>query len=107
MTTTAYSNSFSNDVTGNGGSVLVTIAAGVGRGNSGTSLSCRECFIRQGIQNAGTVRLNLSSACTSTTGIALPKGITYIAPYRVKIDDVSKLYFSGTNDDKIYILYRK
>ena len=105
MATNKYSNCDGTLVSSGGGSVRVTIASNVGRGNGGTSLSCREVSIVQTSGNTGTIRLNLSSACTSSTGIALPQGAT-VLPYTLLIDDVAKLYFSGTTNDTVDILYR-
>jgi len=93
----------------NGGSVRVTIASNVGRGNDGTSLPCKKVWL---IANSDDIRVNLFSACTATTGIPVPH---YNAanngnelPLELEINDVANLYFYGATDSKVVdILYRR
>jgi hypothetical protein len=88
-----------------GGSVRVTIAATIGQGNGGTSLLCTECWASCPAANTGPVRMNISAAASATVGIEVPEAAS---PFRIPIDDVSKLYFySATNGDIIDILYRR
>ena len=100
MASTKYTHQRTNLTAGNGGSVRMTIATNVAQGNGGTSLPCRRVYL---VASAATVRVNIGSACTSTTGIPLPwmeasdsdKGGQWGALV-LDIDDVSKLYFYGS-----------
>jgi hypothetical protein len=104
MATVKTSNSPTNVNSLTGGAIRVTIAATVGQGNGGTSQPCRECWISLPDANTGPVRMNIGVAASATVGIEVPEASS---PFRVPIDDVSKLYFySATNGDIIDILWR-
>lgn len=87
-----------------GGAVRVTIGTTTdNRGNGGTSLGCRECFVTCPTANTGPVRMNISDDASASLGIEIPES----TQIRVPIDDVSKLYFySATNGDVIDIMWR-
>jgi hypothetical protein len=97
-----------NLVSDTGGSVRVTIAANAGQGNGGTSLQCKEVVLVAGSGNSGNMRVTIGAACTSTTGIPVPKFGTNHYVLRFSIDDVAKLYFYSDDaaDDVVDILYR-
>ncbi len=109
MALTRYANTRTNLVAGDGGSVRMTISSNVAQGNGGTSLPCRKVYL---IASAGTVRVTIGTACTSTTGIPLPwlDATNHVSPVPLEldIDDVSKLYFYGSGGtetiDCLYIL---
>jgi len=96
-----------------GGSNRVTIPAtpyqirgGTGTGGA-TSVPCKECIIvaKTGSSN---VRVNIDTACTTTTGIPVPEELlaNENAMYlRLPIDDLNRLYFIGTETNVIDILY--
>ena len=104
---TKYLNTDSDLVSSGGGSVRVVInSMHVGQGNGGTSLPCREVSLRQYSDNFGTARVNIGSTCSATNGIPLAEGGAANS-LKIKIDDVSKLYFySDGPGDYIDILYR-
>jgi len=88
-----------------GGSVRVTISGGAGRGNGGTSLPCKKCWL---ISSANTTRWRIGSACTATTGQPVPcfiPGSVYMPSQEVNIDDIAKIYFYGTGSETIDIGY--
>lgn len=87
-----------------GGAVRVTIGTTTDdRGNGGTALYCRECYVTCPAANTGPVRMNIDAAATSSLGIEIPES----TQIRVPIDDVSKLYFySGTPGDVIDVMWR-
>ena len=99
-TTTKYTNSDTTRTTGDGGSIRMTIASNVAQGNGGTSLPCKKVWL---VASAATVRVDINTACTATTGIPLPwieasdsdKGGQWGA-LEIPIDDVSKLFFYGS-----------
>ncbi len=92
-------NMVTNQTSGGGGSARITLAASVGQG---TDVDCRYCRIQAATGNSGTTRVRIGGACTSTTGVAVPAYPT-LTPYTV--DNLSKLYFSGTTNDIIDIEY--
>lgn len=102
-----YEGTSLDKVPAEGGSVRVTIANNAGRGNGGTSLPCKKCWI---IANNEDVRIKIGEACLVTTGIPLPVFDTTNGEYQplpLEIDDVASLYFYGaTNDVVVDILYR-
>lgn len=102
------------------GVVNVSIVSAVGQGNGGTSLPCKRVYVQGALSNAGYVMMNVNAAATSVVGICLPGGIgggtpittvisaaTLPPPLELEIDDVNKLYFSGTTGDIVNILYRR
>lgn len=103
-----YNNTSLDKVPSQGGSVRMTIASNEAQGNGGTSLPCKKVWL---MANKKEVRVNISSACTATTGMQLPfiDGSTYkFEPLVLEIDDVSSLYFyCATNGRFIDCLYRE
>lgn len=91
-------------VVSSGGSVRVTIASNVGRGNGGTSIPCKGCFVSPASANTGVTRVNIGAAASATVGIGIPD-VDQGAPIYIPIDDVASLYFYGTDSDVIDILY--
>ena len=107
-----YSTSL-NRVPGSGGSNRVVIPAdpfqirgGTGAGGA-ASVPCKECWI-EAANGDSTVRVNIGSACTATTGLHVPEqGVDY-RYLRIPIDDLNKLYFIGAaGTDRVDILYRE
>jgi len=99
-----YSDTSSGIVAGGGGAERLTIAATVAQGSD---LPCRKVYIQATVSNTGSVRLNIEVAATTILGIQLPEaeeaengGILELA-----IDNVNKLFFFGTNDDTVDIMY--
>lgn len=91
-----------NSITG--GSVRVTLSGGLGQGNGGTSMPCRECWLHVGADGTGPVTVNLCAAASTILGVEIKKDL---APFKIEIDDVSKLYFfSATAADIIDIMWR-
>ena len=95
-------------VPNSGGSVRMTIATNVAQGNDGTSLPCKRVWL---MANNKEVRVTIGTACTATTGIALPyiDGDTYRGvPLMLEIDDVASLYFYCASDGRVIdCLYRE
>jgi len=97
-----------------GGSVRVTIPATPFQvqANSGTSQPCREVYIIAQYDNTSECRVQIGAACTSTTGIPIPKSVDHAqhgstVPLRIPIRDVNYLYFvGGTENDVVDILWR-
>lgn len=110
MTQSKASN-FRTDITSRGGgAVTVAIASNVGRGNGGTALPCRKCYVQARQANSNPIQVNINAAATAALGITLPYHVTGAGVsngwLELEIDDVSKLYFYGsTNGDDIDILY--
>lgn len=105
MANTAYFNGSLDRVPSGGGAVRVTLASSVGRGNGGTSLPCkRVCLITDGVD----VRVNIGVAASAILGLPVPYWSATIPPaaLEIEIDDVAKLYFYGTDNKVIDILYR-
>lgn len=101
MDNNVYSNSSLNAVPMSGGSVRVTLSSGIGRGNAGVSLPCKRCLIVVDATASETVRVNVGSACTATTGIPIPEFGTNQFVFEIPIDDISKLYFYSADADAI------
>ncbi len=94
-----------------GGSVRLTIGTDGETANEAfqtTSTPCKKVWISA---DRKEIRVNLSTACTATTGIAVPirDGSTYSGELLVlEIDDINKLYFYGSTAGRtIDILYRE
>ena len=97
-----------------GGAVRVTLVSNDGRGNGGTSLPCKGCWVQAVDANTDVVRMNIGAAADDDLGIDL--GRPYISgttasgacqPLWVPIDDVASLYFHSAGDSTadIDILY--
>jgi len=108
MAFTQYYGGLLDRVPGEGGAVRVTIASNVGQGNGGTSLPCKKVWI---ITNGTDVRVNIGVAASSVLGLPVPwvDATNHVAPaaLEIEIDDVSKLYFYGTDAKVVDILYRQ
>lgn len=105
MANTKYYGCSTGTTTNGGGSVRMTISGGAAQGNNGTSLPCKMCYI---IASAGTVRVQIGTPCTSTTGIPVPWLDATNNQWdclQIPIDDVAKLYFFGTGSETIDVLY--
>jgi len=107
MALNKYANARVGRLAQSGGAVRVTIASSVGQGNGGTSLPCKGCFVSPASANSGVVRMNIGAAASASAGIELSDADTGSGPLFVPVDDVSLLYFYGTNDDVIDIVYLK
>lgn len=86
------------------------------RGNGGTSLPCKGCWVQAVDANTDVVRMNIGAAADDDTGIDLGRPYIYAdsnkasaatcQPMWVPISDVAQLYFfSSDSDAKIDILY--
>lgn len=82
-----------------GGSERITIADNAGHAEDQI---CRLAIVIADVDNSGTVRLNVGSECTATTGIPIPlhseSSVNHIP---IPIDNTNKLYFYGSSDDDI------
>ena len=103
-----------NRICTSGGAVRVTLGTTTDdRGNGGTSLPCKGCWVQASDASTDVVRMNIGAAADDDIGIDL--GRPYISgttasgacqPMWVPIDDVSSLYFySGDTTADIDILY--
>lgn len=90
------------------GSVRMTIVGTTAQGNDGTTLPCKRVWL---VANNKNVRVTFGTACTATTGMALPyiDGDTYRGvPLMLEIDDVNSLYFYCVSAGRtIDCLYRR
>jgi hypothetical protein len=112
----ALHNERTNINSSGGGSIQVIIPAspfqvrgGAGAVSvPGVSQPCRSCFLVAGSGNTSAIRVNIGAACTSITGIVIPKastttGTTYLP---LKVDDINLLYFiGGTENDTVDIIW--
>ena len=82
-----------------GGSVRVTLVAGVGQGNDGDSLPTIGCYVQPLLGNTAVVRVNIGAAASATAGIDLPftSATVQTVPTFIPVDDVSNLYFFSTD----------
>lgn len=103
-----YRNGSLDLVPAEGGAVRVTIASNVGQGNGGTSLPCKKVWM---ITNGTDVRVNIGTAASGTVGLPVPwvDATNHVSSsaLEIEIDDVAKLYFYGTDDKVVDILYRR
>lgn len=86
-----------------GGVNKVTIPAGTTiRGGSGTdgsgSIPCRSCLVK--MDSGGAVYMNIGAAATTDSWIVG----TGAEP--IPIDDLNNLYFKGTENNVVRIIYR-
>jgi hypothetical protein len=94
-----------------GGSVKVSLSAGVGQGNGGTSLPCAGCWVQAATANTAAVQMNIGAAATANLGVELGRQWVYdgtdeasasaCQPLWIPIDDVSALYFYSSDSDAI------
>jgi len=114
---TAYAAS-AQRIRGGGGSVRVTLVAGVGQANAGVSLPCGGCWVQPAIANTEVVKMNIEAAASAILGVDLARthinvvassyGVGAAQPMWVPIDDVNKLYFFSEDANAIVdILYLK
>ena len=108
-----FYNTSLDKVPNSGGSNRVSIPGtpfkirwGTGTGGA-DSVPCKECWI-EAANGDSSVRVNIGSECTATTGIHVPEeGVDYRALH-IPIDDLNKLYFIGAADsDRVDILFRE
>ena len=99
-----YSDTNSNIVGGDGGPVRLTIAATVAQG---TDVPCRKAFIQATVANTGLVRISIGVAATASLGVQLPEAeeANNGGMMELNIDNLNKLFFFGSNDDTVDILY--
>ena len=111
-----YANMQADRICTSGGAVRVTLVSKDGRGNGGTSLPCKGCWVQAADASTDVIRMNIGAAATDSLGIDL--GRPYISgttasgscqPLWVPIDDVAKLYFHCEGDatadvDILYLL---
>lgn len=100
-----------------GGHTRVTLGTTTDdRGNGGTSLPCKGCWVQAADDNTDVVRMNIGAAATDALGIDLARAHTNTVansysvnsaqPMWVPISDVAQLYFySGDATAIIDILY--
>lgn len=95
-----------------GGSNRVTIPAtpfqirgGTSTGGA-TSVPCKEALLLCP-NGSSNLRVNIGTACTTTTGIKVPEAGVDFMFMRIAINDLNKLYFIGTEGDFCDILYRE
>jgi hypothetical protein len=99
-----YTGTTFDRIVSSGGSVRVTIASNIGRGNGGTSIPCKGCFVSPASANSAAMRVNIGAAASATVGIGIPD-VDQGGPTYIPIDDVASLYFYGTDQDICDILY--
>ena len=87
-----------------GGSERVAIASNVAQA---TTQVCRKVILVATLGNAGTIRVNIGSACTADTGIPVTIDVANVKNHiQLDIEDVGLLYFYGTDDaDTVDILW--
>ena len=79
-----------------GGSERVTIASNVAQA---TAQVCRKVILVATLGNAGTIRVNIGSACAADTGIPVTIDVANVQNHiQLDIEDVGLLYFHGTSD---------
>jgi len=106
-----YKNADAQRIRSSGGAVRVTLGTTTdNRGNGGTSLPCLGCYVQAALANSAVVSMNIDTAASASVGIELGKQTTGNADAAcqalwVPIDDVASLYFYGTDNDIIDILY--
>ena len=83
-----------------GGSSTVTIPADPYQ-VAGSDVACKYCRLQSRTGNS-TIRVRIGSACTSTTGVAVPSYPT-LTPYSV--DNLNQLNFIGTAADVVDVEY--
>ena len=100
---TKYANCTTNRAFSGGGHVRVTLAAGVGQGNGGTSLGCVGCFVQPLLGNTAVVRVNVGAAASATVGIdlAYTSATVQTVPLFLPVEDLSNLYFFSTDADAV------
>lgn len=102
---TGYLGASGSQIRHGGGSVRVTLAANVGRGNGGTSLPCAGCWVSVPSGNTAPTKFNIGAAASATLGVEIAEGVQALW---IPIDDVSQLYFySGGATDVVDITYLK
>jgi len=103
--TTKYDNMDWSRCAGKGGVTAVLLAAdGTGQGNDGASLPCRGCWVQRR-ESGTTIKMNIGEAATVDDGVELGKPEAGAMPLWVPISDISQLYFFGTEDDMVDIIY--
>jgi len=110
---TIYANTSAGTIASSGGSVRVILGTTTdNRGNGGTSLPCKGCFVQAADSNTDVVKMNIDAAATDDLGVDLSRTsidsnqATSSPPLFVPIDDVAKLYFySGDGDGFVDILW--
>lgn len=108
-----FYNTSLDKVPNSGGSNRVSIPAdpfkirgGTGTGGA-TSVPCKECWI-EAANGDSSIRVNIGSAPSTTTGIHVPEQGTDYRNLHIPIDDLNKLYFIGAaSTDRVDILYRE
>lgn len=78
----------------NGGTFVLTIADGV---IVGGNVPCSGCWVKA--EATKTVYINIGSAAANTNPI-MDNSFIFLP-----VSNLNKLYFAGTNGDKVYIIY--
>ncbi len=102
---TKYKNTDFNRCVDSGGADKVTIGAdSKGQGGGGTSKPCKGCFVSPRSANSGVMRVNIGTDATADLGIQIPDA-DQGGPVFIPVDDIIQLYFYGTQNDIVEILY--
>ena len=95
-----------NRICPDGGAVRVTLGTTTdNRGNGGTSLPCKGCWVCPEADNSAIAYINIGAAADADTGMQLSDSDTGGGPLFIPTDDVANLYFYGTDADIIDVLY--
>ena len=97
MLQSSKGNSKTNVNSAGGGSLRITIPA-TPFVPTVADTPCKFCRVQVGTSNTSVIRCRISSACTSTTGIALPSYPT-LTPYQV--DNLNLLNFVGLTQNDV------
>jgi len=104
MANNKYSNQQTNRVSTGGGAERLTIASTVAQGSD---LPCRKVYVQATVGNTGLVRMNVGAAASTSLGIQIPEAekANNGGGLMVEVHNVNELYFFGTDDDTIDIMY--
>jgi len=102
----------SNAVSDSGGSERITLDGnGLGQG---ADVPCRKVFITQPYGNTLVARVNVDAVASAVLGIDIPHGGSTVAtaplsvgPLVLNVSNTNLLYFFGTAQDSVDIMYLK
>ncbi len=88
------------------GGVLIAIlnGAGVAQGNAGVSLPCKGCWVQQR-EGSATIKLSIGMPASAVFGVELGTTTAGAQPMWIPISDIAQLYFYGTAQDIVDIIY--